>query len=363
MVRSIFSKRHPPVGARPGTLVVPEAGPPLRTHVIRYRADEAVEGAVEDLAAVRARVGPGSVTWVDVQGLGDEPALRRIGELFGIHPLALEDVVNAPQRPKAEEYADNLLLITRMARFDEAGDITVEQVGVIVGEHYLLSFQERHGDVLDPVRRRIREGLGPMRSAGADYLAYAIVDTIVDAYYPIVEALSDRLERLEARMASSTSPRALDRLNRIKVDLLLMRRAIWPQQETLSRLLREPSRFLTDSVRVYFRDTYDHCVQLHDVVDSHRELVTSLMSTYLSLVGNKTNEVMRVLTVMASIFIPLTFLAGLYGMNFPNMPEFSRPWAYPMLLVLMVVLGGAMVLYFRAKGWLGGRDDWDEDDD
>jgi magnesium transporter len=233
----------------------------------------------------------------------------------------------------------------------------------VVGDHYELSFQERHGDVLDSVRRRIRDGTGLMRKSGPDYLAYAIVDTIVDAYYPVIDTLSNRLERLETRMAESTSPKALERLNRIKVDLLLMRRAIAPQQETLSRLLREPSRFMTDDVRLFFRDTFDHCAQLADVVESHRELVTSLMSTYLSLVSNRTNEVMRVLTVMASIFIPLTFLAGLYGMNFPNMPEFSRPWSYPVLLVIMGVVGVGMVLFFHSKGWLGERNDWDEEDE
>jgi magnesium transporter len=317
---------------------------------------------VTDPAAVRAGVGPGTVTWLDVQGLGDETLLRRIGEAFDIHPLALEDLVNAPQRPKAEDYASHLLLITRMARLVEDDAVEVEQVGLVVGDRFVLSFQERPGDVLNPVRRRLREGVGPMRSSGPDYLAYALVDTIVDAYYPLIEVLSERLERIEGRVASATSPRVLERLNRIKVDLLLIRRAIWPQQETLNRLLREPSRFITDDVRVYLRDTHDHCAQLSDVVDSHRELVTTLMSTHLALIGNRTNEVMRVLTVMASIFIPLTFLAGLYGMNFPNMPEFTRPWAYPVLLAVMGVMVVVMLTYFRRRGWLGGGDD-DRDDD
>ena len=358
----IFHKRHPPVGSRPGTLVVAENSVAPRARAIRYSANGVDEVEAGEPAEFHALVRPGSVTWVDVQGLGDERVLRAFGTSFGLHPLVLEDVVNAPQRPKAEEYSDHLLLVTRMVRLADL-DLEVEQVAVVIGENWILSFQERHGDVLDPVRRRIREGLGPIRNAGPGYLAYALVDTIVDAYYPVMESLSARIERLEDRLMTRATPGMLVRLNHVKTDLVLMRRGIWPQREALNRMLREPSRFIGEDVRPYLRDTYDHCDQLADVVDSNRELVNGLLNTYLSLLSNKTNDIMKVLTIMASIFIPLTFLAGIYGMNFDNMPELRSSWAYPLLLVIMFAVAVAMLLWFRKRGWLGSSPDEDWEDD
>jgi magnesium transporter len=300
------------------------------------------------------------MVWVEVQGYGDEELLRRIGAAFAMHPLALEDVVNAPQRPKAEAYDEHLLLIARMARVGEGLELEIQQLAILVGADYVVSFQERYGDELEPIRRRLREGIGPMRSAGAGYLGYALFDAVVDAYYPVLEVLSDKLEHLEERVLAHPTPRTLDRLNRIKADLILLRRGAWPQLETVNRLLRDESRFLGQDARVYLRDTADHCAQIVDVIDSHRERVNGLMNTYLSVVSNRTNEVMKVLTIMASIFIPLTFLAGIYGMNFEFMPELHRPWAYPLLLLVMAGTAGGMLLFFRRRGWLGGGDDDDD---
>ncbi len=357
----IFRKRHPPVGSRPGTLVVPAGAVPPRITVIRYAADTIEDLAPDTGGSLHSLVMPGTVTWIDVQGLGDEAVLRRIGQEFGLHALALEDVVNAPQRPKAEEYAEHLLLVTRMPRFTEH-ELDIEQVAVVVGDGWLLSFQEQHGDVLDPVRRRLRDGLGPMRRSGADYLAYAIVDTIVDAYYPIVETLSDRIEALEDHLMERPSRRLLEKINAVRTDLVVLRRGIWPQREALGRLLREPGRFMSEGLRPYLRDTFDHCDQLAEVVDSHRDLVNGLTNTYLSLLSNRTNDVMRVLTIMASIFIPLTFLAGIYGMNFEYMPELQTRWAYPVLIGIMVAVALVMLQFFRSRGWLGdGPDDGDDE--
>lgn len=363
-IRSPFHKRHPPVGARPGTLAVPPGALPPRIQRIHYGPDGVEEGAVTDPAQIRPPPpGQTGVTWIDVQGLGDEQLLRRLGERFGLHPLALEDLVNAPQRPKIEEYHDQLLLITRMARLRGRVLLDAEQVGLVLGTGYVLSFQEHYGDVLDPVRVRIREGLGPIRSAGADYLAYALLDTIVDGYYPVLEEVSETLARLEERILTHPGARSLNRLNRVKGLLLGLRRGIWPQREALNRLLRDGSRFISADVRVYLRDTYDHAAQVVDVVDSHRELVAGLLNTYLSALGNRTNEVMKLLTIMASIFIPLTFLAGIYGMNFEAMPELRSPWGYPALLGVMALTAGGMLFHFRRRGWLGDPPDPDEDDD
>ncbi len=232
----------------------------------------------------------------------------------------------------------------------------------MLGRGYVLSFQERYGDVLDPVRVRIREGLGPMRASGADYLAYALLDTIVDGYYPVLEQVSDVLARLEERILTHPGPRSLNRLNRLKGLLVTLRRGIWPQREALNRLLRDGSPFISAEVRMYLRDTYDHAAQVVDVVDSHRELVAGLLNTYLSAVSNRTNDVMKLLTIMASIFIPLTFLAGIYGMNFEAMPELHTPWGYPALLGVMTLTALGMLYYFRRRGWLGEPSDDDEDD-
>lgn len=356
-----FRKRHPPVGARPGTLVMEPGALPPRIQMIRYRPDGVEEGLVSDPGTLGPPApGQPGVTWIDVQGLGDERILRRLGERFGLHPLALEDMVNAPQRPKIEEYPHQLLLITRMARLEGTSEVDAEQVGLVLGPGYVLSFQERYGDVLDPVRVRIREGLGPMRRSGADYLAYALLDTIVDGYYPVLEHLGEVLARLEEQILSRPGRRTLARLNRLKVVLLGLRRGIWPQREALNRLLRDGSPFMSPEVRMYLRDTYDHAAQVVDVVDSHLELVAALLNTYLSALGNRTNEVMKVLTIMASIFIPLTFMAGIYGMNFEAMPELRSPWGYPVLLAVMVVTAAGMLYYFRRRGWLGDPPD-DED--
>jgi magnesium transporter len=286
-----------------------------------------------------------------------------MAEAFDIHPLALEDIVNLPQRPKIEWYGAQQLAVTRMLQLRQDQSLDLEQVSLIFGPGYILSFQERYGDIIDPVRRRIREGIGPIRTLGSDYLAYAILDTIVDGYFPIIEHLGEELAELEIRILDRTSRQDLDLLNRIRTTLAGAGRAVLPQREALSRLQRSDSPGFTPDVQIYLRDTLDHCAQLADVVDSHRDLANGLLNTYLSVVGMKTNEVMKVLTIMASIFIPLTFLAGLYGMNFPNMPEFSRPWSYPVLLVIMGVVGVGMVLFFHSKGWLGERNDWDEEDE
>jgi magnesium transporter len=343
--------------------MAPEGSPNPRIHVIRFDADQVEEFDVTDVEQLTTILQDGRVCWVDIQGLGDEALLRRVGTIFDIHRLALEDIVNAPQRPKAEEYDHHLLLVTRMATMKVKTTIEIEQVAVLLGDRYVLSVQESYGDCLDPVRRRLRDGLGMIRGSGPDYLAYALVDTIVDGYYPVIDHLSARIMRIEGLVMTNPSPGILHRLNQIKTELVLIRRGIWPQQETIGRLLRDSSKYFSETVRPYLRDTHDHCSQLVDVVDSHRELVNGLMNTYLSVMSNRTNEVMKVLTIMASIFIPLTFIAGVYGMNFQDMPELSKRWAYPLVLGVMAATAITMLVFFRRRGWLGGaseQETWDE---
>jgi magnesium transporter len=348
----MFRKRHPPIGARPGTLVINSHAQKPAIHVIEYTPDRVQEHDISEVEQLRPFLQAGSVAWVDVQGLGDEKVLRALGDVFGLHALALEDVVNVPQRPKLEPFDEHVLCISRMVMERAAQTIETEQVSLIIGRNYLLTFQERHGDVLDPVRRRIRQGQGPIRKAGPDYLAYAIIDALIDGYYPVMETFGEYLESLEDEIVVNPRTAILQRIHHVKRELLAIRRAIWPQREVVNALIRDENPFITDNVRVYLRDCYDHCVQIIDVVETYRELAGGLMDVYLSSVGNRQNEVMKVLTIMASIFIPLTFMAGVYGMNFQNMPELQTRWGYPLLLAAMVVVVVAMILFFRRKGWI-----------
>lgn len=348
-----FRKRHPDIGARPGTLVIADDAPSPKIRMISYDRDECHELDINNAQELTAALDPGNVTWVDVQGFGDETMVQQIAEVFSIHPLALEDIINMPQRPKAETYGEQVLIITRMVRVSGAGGVDMEQVSLLLGENCVVTFQERYGDILDPVRERIRIDNSRLRQNGPGYLTYAIIDTIVDGYYPVIEAIGDHLEQLEGVVMEKPSTDVLRELNRTKNMLVNLRRAVWPQREAVNSLIRDENPLITDEVRVFFRDTYDHCVQTAEVIEMYREMSTGLMNTYLSSIANRTNEVMKVLTIMASIFIPLTFLAGIYGMNFEHMPELHVRWAYPAVWTMMLATATGMVGYFWRKGWIG----------
>jgi len=350
----LFRKRHPPVGARPGTLVVPEGAMAPRLTLIQYGPDTLERESDVSLDRVRSALEEPGITLIDVVGLGDEALLRTIGDLLGLHPLLLEDMVNVPQRPKAEQYDDLTLLVTRMLHTKDQGG--VEQVSIIFGPGFVLTAQQTPGDVFDPVRSRLERGGGVIRELGSDYLAYALLDTIVDAYYPVLESMSDELEALETVIIEGAKGNSVARIYALKRALLELRRAVWPQREALRTLTRrEDTAGFSSAVRVYLRDTYDHCVQITDVIETYREMASSLLDVYLSKESNRMNEVMKVLTIMASIFIPLTFIAGVYGMNFDYMPELHRAYAYPVVLSTMAATALGMVWWFRRKGWIGRR--------
>lgn len=354
-------RRKPPAGAAPGTLAVAPDAPPPRMHLIAYDANGLVERDLAgpgELAAELADgvvdgVGADTVVWIDVQGLGDETTIHRIGDVFAIHPLALADAVNVPQRPKSETWDGVNLFITRMLRLGDHHEIQSEQLTIFFGARFVVTLQEQYGDVLDPVRQRIRTGKGLMRRSGPDYLAYAIIDTVIDGYYPVVEAIGDRLEELEELVLDCPTPAVLARVHRTRRELLGLRRAVWPQREAVNGLVRDDSPLVSSTVRQYLRDCYDHAVQLADVIETYRELAAGLMDIYLSSVSQRTNEVMKVLTIMSTIFIPLTFLAGIYGMNFEYMPELHWRWAYPALMGLMAAIAILMLAGFWRRGWIG----------
>lgn len=347
-------KRHPPPGAQPGTLVMPEESPPPRVHLISYNPQNLEERDVASVDGLAASMPAERVTWIDVQGLGDEAALRSLATQFGLHPLTLEDIVNAPQRPKIESLDRSVFVIVRMAQ--RKGDVLDrEQVSLIVGENYVLSFQERPGDVFDPVRARIRAGGPVFRNGGAGYLAYALIDAVIDGYYPVLEWFGEALETVEQEILAHPQPSLAARVHRLKRELLALRRGLWPMREMLGILLRDEVGPFDARLRVQLRDCQDHCTQLIDVLETYRELAGGLMDMYLSSVANRQNEVMKTLTIMASLFIPLTFLAGIYGMNFQHMPELHSRWGYPVTLGLMAVIALGMLTYFYRRGWLWQR--------
>ncbi len=321
-------------------------------HVVAYCVESVKETTVAKVAELAPYLESESMTWIDVKGMCDETSMRALCEMFSIHPLALEDVVNAPQRPKSERYDKNHLFITRLPRVLDDGEIAAEQLSIFTGPNYVLSFRETADAPIEAVKSRIRRDGSRLRARGSDYLSYAILDAVIDSYYPVAEALGERIEDLEDALIERPQDWMLGEIHKIRRSILTMRRAVWPQREAINAVIHDDNPFISEAVRVFFRDCYDHCVQAMDVLEAYRELATGLQELYLSSVSHRTNEVMKVLTIMASIFIPLTFIAGVYGMNFEFMPELRRPWAYPLVLVVMMLTACGMFLYFMRKGWL-----------
>lgn len=349
---SSFHKAHPAAGSRPGTLVIPAGSPPPRIFFIRYTADAVTEHELSGPADLPREFPEGTVTWIDVQGYGDESVIRAVGYHFRLSPLALEDAVNAPQRPKSEVYPNLHLVISRVPLV-ASDDIELPQVCFVIGTRVLVTFQEKPLGLFAPVRERIRAGIGPIRQSGPDYLAYALIDTMVDRYYPVVEAVSRELDDIEDALIDEAESELLSRLRAARRQLVMIRRIGWPQREMVANLQREPSPWVSPAAREYLRDTHDHIAQIVELADASRDLATALADELLSLVGQKTNEIMKVLTLMASIFIPLTFIAGIYGMNFDYMPELHEPRGYFAALSVMVGVALGMVVYFMRRGWIG----------
>jgi magnesium transporter len=341
------------VGRAPGTLTVDPEWPQPVIHLLAYRPDKILETEVS-VAEIPRYLSEWPRVWVNVDGLGDEQLLRELGEVFSLHKLALEDVVNLGQRAKVEPYDEDLFIVVRMPN-DSSG--ATEQISLLLGPNYVLTLQEAVGDCFESVRERFRHGKGRLRGAGADYLAYALLDSVIDSYFPVIEEVSDALESLETEVLESPDRDTVAKVHDMKRRIQHLRRAIWPHREVINTLLRDPGDFITKETLVYLRDCYDHTIRIAELIDSQRDLCTDLMATYLSAVSNRMNEVMKVLAIIGTLFIPLGFIAGLYGMNFDrdisrwNMPELGWTLGYPFALVLMGSTALGLLVFFWRKGW------------
>jgi magnesium transporter len=293
------------------------------------------------------------ITWINIDGLGDLTVLRLLGERFDLHPLALEDVLDTNQRPKVEQYKDYLFIVVKMIYLDGEDEIDGEQVSMFLGKTFLITLQEEASrDVFEPVRARIRSGKGRLRGAGADYLTYALLDAIIDHYYPVLESIGAEIDKIEDELIDNPLSRPVGSLHEHKRTLTQIRRMVWPLRDVTNLLLHEEPGLIEQETKIYLRDCYDHSVQLMDLVESYRDVLSGLTELHISSIGLRTNEIMRVLTVITVIFIPLTFIAGVYGMNFTHMPELSKPWGYAACLLLMATVAIGQLIYFKKRHWL-----------
>lgn len=348
-------KRSVKSGLPPGTLVHigDESNKAAHISVIGYTPDGVEERHFEQIDQYLANPCAGNVIWVNVEGVHDVDLIRTLGDKHSFHPLVLEDIVNTVQRPKIEDYGEYLFIVLRMLRPTEENSFSSEQLSIILGPDYLFTFQEGiEGDAFDTVRSRIRSGKGKIRTMGSDYLAYALIDAIVDGYFSVLEVFGERIVDIEEELTVAPGQGSLHLINTMKKEIIYLRKTVWPLREAISFMERGDSPLLHDATRLYFRDVYDHTVQVIDTVETYRDLLSGMLDLYLSSISNRTNEVMKFLTVIGTIFMPLTFLVGVYGMNFKYFPELEWHNGYFMLWGLMIALALLMVAYFRKKRWL-----------
>jgi magnesium transporter len=325
-----------------------------RIHITRYNRRDLSETEAAKVEQIREALAGDRVVWIDIQGLGDPELPRALGEIFSLHPLVVADITDTPQRPKCEWHEDHIFLITRNPVPHSRGRIGLEQVSVFLGKNYVLTVQENYSSRLQRAADRLHGNVGDVRRHGADYLAYMILDTLSDGYYEVLDDVADYLEDLEQEAMEDPTDRTLMKSNQVRASLVHMRRAVWPQREALAALSRRESPLVSASVAKYLYDVHEEFVQISELIESYREIASSVNNTYLSSLSNRTNEVMKVLTIMASLFIPLTFIAGIYGMNFEYMPELAVHWGYFAVWGVMLTTAAGMLLYFRRKGWIGG---------
>jgi len=348
-------KRSTKAGLPPGSLIhIGEMKEErVRFTIFDYDEDHLSETEMKTVEECFHSKDKNTVSWVNIDGIHQVDVIEKIGTHFGLNTLVLEDILNTDQHPKLEDFENYIYVVMKMLSFDEAvNKITTEQVSFILAPKLVLSFQERIGDTFDPVRERLRTSKGRIRKMDADYLAYALIDSIVDNYFIILEKIGDKIDFIEEELVTDPTPDTLQMIHELKRELITLKRSIWPLREILSRLGLMESTLIMESTNVYLKDVHDHIIHIIDTIETYKEMLSGMLDIYLSSLSNKMNEVMKVLTLVATIFIPLTFIAGVYGMNFQHMPELAWKWSYPVVWIVMISVSMSMVLYFKRMKWL-----------
>ena len=343
------------VGMPPGTLVHvgEKKTEKARITVIDYDRDHIYEEEIDNIEKCKPYRYTETVTWINIDGIHDTSIIEKIGGQFQLHPLVLEDILNTEQRPKIDDLEDTLFIVLKMLSYGDSDNrLEVEQLSLVLGPNFVISFQEREGDFFEPIRERLRNSKGRIRSMGPDYLAYALIDAVVDHYFIVLEKFGEDIEFLEDELIADPRPETLSAIHNLKNDLIFLRKSVWPLREVVGSLGRGESDLIAEKTLVFIRDVYDHTVQIIDTIETYRDMASGIQDLYLSSLSNKMNEVMKVLTIIATIFMPLSFIVGWYGMNFEYMPELKWHFGYPLVLVVMAVIATGMIIYFKNNKWL-----------
>lgn len=341
------------IGAPPGTLVYTGENKTdrIKISLIEYNETEFFEHEYYDLSECISNVKPHLVKWINVDGLHKTEVIEKIGKLYDIHPLTLEDIVHVDQRPKFEDYDSYVVAIMKMISYTEK--INVEQLSIVLMDNMVISFQEPHGgDAFDIIRTRLRQAKGRIRKCGSDYLAYALMDAVIDCYFHAIEKIGDAVEKIEEEIIDASDKKSLMELYALKREMIYLRKQVWPMRDMISNMVRSETKLINPSTDIYLRDLQDHVTRIIDTVETYRDLLSGIMDIYLSTNANKMNEVMKVLTIMSSIFIPVTFIAGVYGMNFEFMPELKSPYGYAITWGVMLAVMIGLIIYFKRKKWM-----------
>lgn len=354
-MNTIMKKRSKKAGLPPGSLIYTgeKKNEIIKIKLFNYTVDKFEEKVVDlnDVSLLKQETS--TVHWINVEGIHDVNIIEKLGNSFGIHPLVLEDILNTGQRPKIENYENYTYIVVKMLFYDNKLDeFTIEQESFILGENYVISFSERKVEIYNTIRESIKQGIGRIRKMGADYLIYNFLDAIVDNYFVVLEELSEKIEDTEDELVSNPSKNTLQVIHKLKRQMLYLHKSVWPLREVVNSLSRSETPLVNESVNIYIRDLYDHVIQVMDTTETLRDILSSMLDMYLSSVSNKMNEIMKVLTIISTVFIPLSFIVGLYGMNLSNMPEYNWPWMYPVVWVIMISIATLMLIFFKKKKWL-----------
>ena len=355
-----YRKTFKKAGEAPGTLISSATSGEVKIHVLAYNIEKVIDEEVNDIESAFDIKLEGGVTWINIDGLSDINAIEKIGEKLNIHKLTLEDILSIGQRPKFEEYGEYIFVVLKMLFFNESkGRVESEQLSIILTKDYVVTFQEKVGDVFENIRVRLKKENAKMRKLNTDFLLYSLVDAVVDHYFIVLEKIGEKIEHMEDQVIDNPVPKTLKQIHKIKSDMLFLRKSVWPLREVVNTLTKTDSSTINDSTHIYFRDVHDHTVQVIETIETLKDMAGGLLDTYLSSVSNRMteasnrmNEVMKILTIFASIFIPLTFIAGVYGMNFEYMPELKWMYGYPMIWAVMIIMTLVMLIYYRKKKWI-----------